>query len=178
MRLERITSDFTEMEKLNALALEAFPPEEYLAPMELIRMQEQINLDFWGLYDNDTFVGFMVIVTHKHMAYLFFLAIDSKCRSNGYGGKALAELFKQYPAYQQVVDMEMLDDEAENKEQRIIRRKFYLRNGYKPTGHYLTYFGVSYEVLCKDENFDFDMFKGLLNVLPIKGFNPVFFQRD
>ncbi len=176
MRLERITDNFADMESLNALAKEAFPPEEYLAPTELIDMQEKINLDFWALYDDDRFVGFMTIVTHEQMAYLFFLAIDALYRSNGYGGKALAELFKQYPTYQQVVDMEMLDEHADNKEQRITRRKFYLRNGYKPTGHYLTYFGVSYEVLCKDEDFDFEMFKELLKVLPIKEFNPVFFQ--
>ncbi len=89
MKLKRITSDFAEMEVLNALALEAFSPEEYLAPKELIRMQEKISLDFWALYDNDTFAGFMVVVTRKLMAYLFFLAVDSKCRSKGYGGKAL-----------------------------------------------------------------------------------------
>ncbi len=163
------------MEKLNALALEAFPPEEYRAPAELIAMQEKIPLDFWALYDGDSFVGFMAVVTHARLAYLFFLAIDSRCRSNGYGGKALSELFRQYPAYQHVVDMEMLDDGAENREQRIIRRKFYLRNGYRPTGRFLTYFGVSYEILCRDERFDFAMFKELLKVLPIEGFNPVFF---
>ncbi len=178
MQLKRITADFPEMDKLNALALEAFPPEEYRAPAELIAMQEQISLDFWALYDEDLFVGFMTVVTHKQMAYLFFLAIAEQYRSNGYGGKALTELLRQYPDYQHVVDMEMLDDNAENRDQRITRRKFYLRNGYQPTGHYLSYFGVSYEVLCKDIAFDFDTFKTLLKVLPIKDFNPVFFSQE
>lgn len=174
MRLERITSGFIEMDKLNALAMEAFPPEEYLAPTELIKMQTQSPLDFWALYDNDSFVGFMTVVTFQQMAYLFFLAIDSKTRSKGYGGKALDLMFKQYPKHQHVVDLEMLDDEADNKEQRITRRNFYLRNGYKPTGHFLSYFGVSYEVLCQDDCFDFELFKKLLEKLPIKDFCPIF----
>ncbi len=163
---------------LNALALEAFPPEEYLAPAELIKMQERIDLDFWALQEDDSFVGFMTVVTHGQLAYLFFLATDAKHRSKGYGSKALAELFKQYPAYQQVVDMEMPDNHAKNKEQRIARRAFYLRNGYQPTGHYLSYLGVSFEILCKDEHFDLNSFKELLKVLPIERFKPVFFTKE
>ncbi len=166
------------MDALNALAKEAFPPEEYLAPNELLKMQEKIGLDFWALYDGAEFVGYMVVVTHQQMAYLFFLAIDGRQRSKGYGSQALAALFRQYPSHQHVVDMEMQDDAAENKEQRAVRRLFYLRNGYQPTGQYLTYFGVSYEVLCKDETFNFDLFREMLGTLPIEGFRPVFFRRD
>lgn len=178
MILKKITFDFPEMEKLNLLAQEAFPIEEYIAPMELIKMSQKNDLDVWALYDEKTFVGFMVTVVYQKMAYLFFLAIDSSCRSKGYGSAALSEFSKKYSTCQQVVDMEMLDQAAANKEQRILRKRFYLRNGYKESEHYLTYFGVSYEVLYKGDVFDFGMFKEMLRHIPINGFNPRFFTKE
>ena len=50
----------------------------------------------WGVgYEDDEFVGFMVIFTHQTMAYLFFLAIDSSCRLKGHGSQALSEMLKK-----------------------------------------------------------------------------------
>lgn len=46
---------------------------------------------------------------------------------------------KQYAGYQIVLDMEAIDDEAENIEQRKARKSFYLCNGYHETGYYLDY---------------------------------------
>lgn len=129
----QITKHFADIEKSNALALEAFPPEEYLAPSELIRMAQEDGFDFWALYDNDVFVGFMTVKIYKRISYLFFLAIDSKLRAHGYGSSAIETLKSLYPKSQQVVDFEMLNEKATNNEQRISRRNFYLKNGYKPT---------------------------------------------
>ena len=47
----------------------------------------------------------------------------------------------EYPQKKQVVDFEMLDETAENSRQREKRRNFYLRNGYKETGFFLSYLG-------------------------------------
>lgn len=66
-------------------------------------MSKTDNFDFWGLIDDDIFVGFMVVRVYKNIAYLFFLAIDASCRSKGYGGKAI----------------EMLDDHAFKKREEI-----------------------------------------------------------
>ncbi|WP_301705208.1 GNAT family N-acetyltransferase [uncultured Parabacteroides sp.] len=177
MKLKRITFDFADIELLNALAKEAFPPEEYIAPIELIEMSQKTNLDFWALYEDKSFIGFSVIVTHKTMVYLFFLAINPTVRSLGYGSIALSELIRKYPSYQHVVDMEMIDNNASNIAQRIKRKKFYLKNGYMETGHYLSYFGVSYEIMCKNKDFDFELFKELLKTIPIRNFNPIFFNK-
>jgi len=70
------------------------------------------------------------------------------------------------------VDLEMLDETAENREQRENRRAFYLRNGYQPTGHFLSYFGVDYKILRMDETFDFEMFRRLMEQLAVPGFRP------
>ncbi len=162
---------------VNALAIEAFPLEEYLAPATLAEMAKAENFDFLALLDGEKFVGFMVVLTHRDMAYLFFLAIDPACRGKGYGSRAIETLEAQYPDKKQVVDFEMLDEKAKNYTQREKRRKFYLQNGYLETGHFLSYLGVDYEIFCMDESFVLDNFKELMSTLHIPGFDPVYFTK-
>lgn len=66
-----ITESFNDIEKINVLAKEAFPPKEYLAPTKLIAMAKDGELDFLALYDQTLFVGFMAVKAYKNMAYLF-----------------------------------------------------------------------------------------------------------
>ena len=139
LKTEYITEHNRFWSEINNLAKEAFPPEEYLAPIELVRMSKANNFDFLLLTDDEQFVGFMVVQTHNNLAYLFFLAIDSSRRSKGYGSYAIEALKEAYPEKKQVVDFEMLDEKADNYEQRKKRRNFYLRNGYKETGLFLSY---------------------------------------
>lgn len=120
MRLhtEHITKDSRFWNEINALAKEAFPPEEYLEPAKLTEMAKADNFDFLVLKDGEAFVGFMVVLTYESLAYLFFLAIDNSCRSKGYGSRAIETLKEEYPDKKQVVDFEMLDDSADNRLQR------------------------------------------------------------
>ncbi len=82
-----------------------------------------------------------------------------------------------YPDKQQVVDFEMIDESAPNNAQRITRKAFYMRNGYKETGKFISYLGVDYEILCNQENFDFDKFKRMMQTFRIEGFAPKYFER-
>lgn len=177
LNTQAITENSPCWVEVNALAIEAFPPEEYLAPATLVQMAEAENFDFLALLDGEAFVGFMVVQTHKDLAYLFFLAIAPTCRAKGYGSVAIETLKAQYPDKKQVVDFEMLDERADNYEQREKRRKFYLRNGYLKTGHFLSYLGVDYEIFCMDENFDLEDFKALMSTLKIEGFAPAYFTK-
>lgn len=177
MKAQQITATFNEMDKVEELAKEAFPPEEYLAPSTLLEMVDRGEIDFWGLYDEERFVGFMVTRVYHHLCYLFFLAINPLYRSKGYGGQALRLLDNLYHDKQQVVDFEMIDPAAANNQQRITRRAFYVRNGYKDTGKFLSYLGVDYEILCKDDVFDFDTFKEMMKHFSIEGFNPKYFEK-
>lgn len=177
LQTEPLTSKSRFWCQTEQLAKEAFPPEEYLAPAELERMAQAENFDFLALLDEGGFVGFMVVQTYGEMAYLFFLAIEPTCRSKGYGSRALETLEACYPGRQRVVDLEMLDDAAPNNEQRRRRRSFYLKNGYRATGFFLSYLGVDYEVLCMDEDFSPEQFKAMMKTIRVDGFSPVYFTR-
>lgn len=175
--VEPITPESRFWEQVNILAKEAFPPEEYLAPSELVKMAQSDRFDFLALLDKDTFVGFMVIMLYENMAYLFFLAIDANRRSKGYGSRAIETLKAEYPDKIHTVDFEMPDETAPNQEQRKRRRRFYLRNGYQETGLFLSYLGMDYEVFCMDEHFDIDIFKAMMKTIPVEGFDPIYFTK-
>jgi len=177
LNIENITENGKYWAEINALASEAFPPEEYIAPIELVRMATDGNLVFSALSENGAFVGFMVTLQHEKMIYLFFLAITPACRSKGYGSRAIEALKEQFPDKTQVVDFEAPDESADNAEQREKRRRFYLKNGYCPTGLFLTYFGVTYEVFCSDKHFDEIAFKELMKTVPVDGFSPIYSKR-
>lgn len=174
---EHITEDNRFWDQVNALAKEAFPPEEYLAPSALVEMAKADNFDFLALTEDNDFVGFMVVQTYKNLAYLFFLAIDSACRSKGYGTRAIETLKAAYPNKKQVVDFEMPDERSENNQQRVKRRAFYLRNGYKETGLFLSYLGVDYEVFCMDDDFEPETFRAMMKTIHIDGFDPKYFRK-
>lgn len=118
LNVEHITEKSRFWEQVNILAKEAFPPEEYLAPSELTKMAQSDNFDFLVLLDDETFVGFMVVMLYENMSYLFFLAVDKNNRDKGYGSRAIETLKAEYPNKTHTVDFEMLDNAASNKEQR------------------------------------------------------------
>lgn len=178
LNIEKITENGRYWDEVNELAKEAFPPKEYLAPQKLVEMAETDTVDFFALSEQGMFVGFIVVQTYKDLAYLFFLAINPSYRSKGYGGRAIETLKAEYPGKKQVVDFEMLDDNAGNNEQRKRRRNFYLRNGYKETGLFLSYLGVDYEVFCMDADFKAEDFKEMMKTIQIKGFAPRYFHKQ
>ncbi len=174
MTIQKITREYSKWQELEALAIEAFPPEEYLSPSKLLEMSTDGTIDFLAVHDNGIFVGFIVTSVYESICYLFFLAISSDHRSKGYGSKILKLLEELYPDKKQVVDFEMVDEKADNYKQRTTRKAFYVRNGYKETGCFISYLGVEYEIMCKDESFEINMFKQMMKRFKIDGFNPVY----
>lgn len=83
LRTIAVTKDFSDIEKVNLLAKEAFPPEEYLSPDTMIEMSKEDDFDFWALYDEDTFVGFMAVKTHKICLIYSFLPLILRCDPKG-----------------------------------------------------------------------------------------------
>lgn len=179
MRLntEDITIGCRFWKEINTLAKKSFPPEEYLAPVKLVQMAQKDNFDFLALTEKDTFIGFIALKLYKKLCYLFFLAIEPAFRSKGYGSLALETIQVRYPNKSQVVDFEAPDERAENNEQRQRRRNFYLKNGYRETGLFLSYLGVDYEVFCQDEKFDKNLFMAMMKSIRVKDFSPVYYSK-
>ena len=135
---------FKETHRLN---MDAFPDEERLDTELLAQLSEQGHLELLGISDNGNYIGFTVIFHSERSVYVFFLAIDPAWRSHGYGAAVLDELRKRYAGRQLVLDIEPLDSAAPNYEQRLRRKNFYLRNGFRESGCFFKYCGMCFEVL-------------------------------
>lgn len=164
---EPITMDNRFWTNINALAKEAFPPEEYVAPEELVKMSATKGHEFLALVHGDSFIGYMVVYTYRDLLYPLLLAIDPSHRSKGYGSHAIEALKERYADRKLIVDFEMPDDAAPNKEQRLRRRQFYLRNGYRETGLFVSYMGIDYEVFSMSDDFDPQAYKDMLGEMDI-----------
>lgn len=73
--------------------------------------------------------------------------MDESLRGNGYGSKALELLHQSKPNKKIMVDIEVPDEQAENAEQRRMRKKFYLRAGYEETPVKYEWRQENYEIL-------------------------------
>lgn len=160
-----------------SLALEAFPPEEYLAPEKLLKMARENDFDFLALCEGDELVGFTAIQHSDEFVYLFFLAIVPNKRGRGYGSRALELIHGLYSEKEHIVDFEMPDKDAANAEQRLRRREFYLRGGYWETGIFMHYLGVDYEVMCSSGELDEEKFRRFMGHIRVDGFNPTYFRK-
>lgn len=165
LRLNPLNPTHKDKEALERINREAFPPNEYMPAEEMFDFAEHTDSDVLGIYDGDTPIGFFLFVKNDRCGYIFFFAIDQNERSKGYGAEALRLLSDTYPTLQIILDFEELDEKAENLDQRIRRKKFYLRNGFAETGHYTLLRGDRFEVVCNRGELLTAPFKKLITVI-------------
>lgn len=178
LKIVRISRGFPDMNALEQIAVEAFPPQEYVSPQELLAYTEDSDdCDFWGFYAGKDFIGYLHLIRYKNMVYVCFFAVGASYRSRGYGSEILSKLKELYPTYRIVLDIEAVDESAPNLHQRIKRRDFYLRNGYVPTGHYIAYWGMTFEILCGGGDFDLTVYKELVSNIRVEGISFRFFTK-
>lgn len=162
---QRITNNFEYMEKLKQMNIEAFPEKEREEIDTFIEYSVAGVCDFWAFFDDDIFIGFTLLAKNGATAYLCFFAVDSNLRSKGYGSKILSLLKKAYQGKQIIVDLERTDEECSNIVERISRKMFYLRNGFKDTGYILFYGDMTYDVLYSGDLFDKESYTDLFTII-------------
>ena len=173
MELRKITQDFADRDKLYTLNDEAFPKEERIPSDRLLALLRQLGCDAWAFYEGD-FVGFAILLADDdiQMAYLSYFAIAGACRSRGYGAAALQKLAQVYDGYQIVLDMERMDENADNYAQRMRRLAFYERNGYRRAQTGFRYFKMDLEIMCSRGEFREQDFRKLIGRIRLPGFTP------
>lgn len=109
----------------------AFPKDEQL-PFWLIKIRLKKGLgELYGIYDEEEFVGLVHNAFYKDMVYIFYFAIHESQRGKGYGGRVLQTLQKKYSDKRIFLCIEAMNPKAENYDQRVKRKAFYERNGFK-----------------------------------------------
>lgn len=165
LKLIKLTQNNKDLKYFEQINNEAFPESERMSFEEIFLFASRTDTDVLGIYDVQNPVGFTVLLKNKECAYVYYLAIDEKFRSNGYGGAALNEIIKRYSKLQIILDFEEIDEAAANNAQRIRRKCFYLKNGFHETGHFTLLNGIRFEVVCVGEDLRKEAFKDLLHIL-------------
>ena len=159
MELHRITEKSPDLPRFDALNTQAFPPQELVPTKHLLAAKE---LENFGIYEDGAFVGMLVMRVYESLAYIAYFAIVPERRSQGLGSKALRVMRRHYAGKQIVLDFEAPDPAAENQSQRLRRREFYLRGGFRPTGWFQFYMETEFEIFCSEPDFDKAAFDKML----------------
>lgn len=158
----KITREFKELKKLISLNKEAFPKNERLEVDEILNMTKHKEVDFVAIYDGNIFVGYYLIFKNNILAYIYFLAVDKDLRGKGYGSKIIKFMEDYYRNYTIILDLEEIDENADNNFWRKKRKDFYLKNGYKECFYGMAYVGMRFEILVYKKNFNIEEYKYLI----------------
>ena len=139
---------------VKALYLAAFPAVERLPYLPLVLNAQRRLANFYAYYDDEKFVGLAYLLENKEVVYLFFLAVNTKIRSRGYGTAILQDIKKLAGERPIILAMEPLDKTAQNYQQRVKRVDFYKKNGFKITDYYYHEGKEVYQVMATDDALD------------------------
>lgn len=148
MKSVKVTKESEKFPEIERLYRAAFPREERV-PMDTL-LEADAPYDFIACYDGAVLCGFYSALTFGDITHILFLAVEEKLWDHGYGSQILAEIGKAYAGNRVILDVEMVDPEADNNEQREQRIAFYMRNGYHHSGISYGWRGVMYEILILD----------------------------
>ncbi len=154
--------DIKKNKKVTKLYNEAFPKDERI-PIWLLKILARKNkAKFYGIYDNEKFVGLVYNIFYKDIVFVFYLAIDKATRGQGYGTKVLDSIKEKYKNYRIILCIEPVDENSDNYEQRVKRKKFYLKNGFKDSNYTIKERNIIYEMLYYNENVTSQEFQELM----------------
>ncbi|MCY7891720.1 GNAT family N-acetyltransferase [Bacillus vallismortis] len=162
MRTETITKDFKEFYKIENLYKISFPENERTPLWFLLWRSRKKYVDYIAFYDNDVFIGFAYLISNKNLTFVLYLAISSEFRSKGYGTSILSEIKQKYADNRIILNIEAFDEVADNNEQRIKRKHFYLKNGFQNASFKIVEYGQIYEVLIFGSNVTIEEYTLLL----------------
>lgn len=173
---KKIDSHFEDMALVKKLYHKAFPKVERIPMIVLLWKAKKEEVQFVAFYDREEFIGFAYMFSSNNITFILYLAIDASRRSKGYGKTILSMIEADYPEHRLVLNIEEIDPTADNYTQRVKRKDFYLKNGYKNAGYRMIQAGERYEVMVKglalNETEFLQLFQNLMGRLLFVMFKP------
>lgn len=149
MRLEDLDT-MEDKEPFLALYETAFPSQERKPFGVMEELSARGKMEMLAIMDEERFVGLAIVLLAGESVILDYFAIAASMRNCGYGGKALGMLVSRYSSQRMILEIEMEDPQAENAQERVKRKAFYMRNGIKETGVYAHVYHTDFELLSAD----------------------------
>ena len=98
MNTKQITAANAD-EKIKQLYETAFPEDEQIPWDDLMRLVEEMPLDFTAYYDGEEFIGFTIVYPRKSINWFWYFAVCEKLRGKGYGQKILTQMIEHYKGH-------------------------------------------------------------------------------
>ena len=150
----KITPANADDEQLKRLYQTAFPENEQIPWHDLMRLIDEMSLDFTAYYDGDVFVGFTIVYPRPSFSWYWYFAVREDLRGKGLGQQILTQLIERYKGQRCVLDMESPEQNpCPNPEQRQRRRAFYLRNGFRDTHVYRKYDDIEMTIMMMGDGY-------------------------
>lgn len=149
---------FPEVEKLY---LSAFPECERKPFSLLIEKCKTDQVDIWRLEEEGQFCGLVITMNDADLVLIDYLAISTEKRGCGCGSKALDLIRGAYPARRVFLEIESTSVQADNYEQRISRKHFYLKNGLRELGIEAKVFDTEMELLTFEKDLTFEEYQNI-----------------
>ncbi len=141
-----VDASLKDFNEIHALYDRCFPDDERIPFNHLV---DTISIDrpFYAVYDDEQLVGLVSIFLIDDLVYLSYLAVEERFRNKGIGSAIVNMVARDYPDTCIYIDIEMLDEKADNAIERTRRRDFYIRLGFVETGIFYRFYDVDYEIL-------------------------------
>ncbi len=168
---KKVTKKLDNYNEIVEFMKRSFPKEELMPMWLLILVSKMKKYEFNAYYDDDLFVGILFTIESKESIFIFYIAVNDKIQSKGYGSRLLELIFDRYSKKHISLFIETMDDiNASNYEQRVKRLSFYERNGFMQTGFSAGGKKPFIDILSTDKNFNIKDAQKLLKIMPMKIF--------
>ena len=162
--------------QLKELYQTAFPVEEQIPWNDLMRLVDEMHLDFTAYYEKtelrehsqacldpavshrestegqgERFIGFTIVYPRPVFNWFWYFAVRPELRGMGKGQEILTALVEKYKGQSCVLDMESPRQVCENMELRKRRHDFYLRNGFRDTNVYRYFDDIEMTIMMMGE---------------------------
>ena len=145
------------LKEIHPLYESSFPVDEKV-PYFILKQQAKKEIsDIIGVYDNQEFIGFIILVYDQDIVFVWYLAIVPYLRNKGYGSQILQIINQTYSNKRIILNVE----EVTNNEQ-FKRKQFYLKNGYRECGFKTMEYGVIYEMLFVHDKVSCDEYLNMM----------------
>lgn len=141
---EPITYKSKDYKEFKRLYHASFPKSELVPMDDLI---QRSHTEVIAFYDDGNFVGFYCALLFNDILNILYLSIEENERDHGYGSKLLTLIKQSHLNKRIIVDVELPIETALNESQRLARKQFYYRNGFKDTDIKYTWKDVDYQIL-------------------------------
>lgn len=159
---------------MKRIYLEAFPLAERKPFGMMKRKAKKGCMELLSVCDGQEMVGLAITVLYQDMVLLDYFAMDQRLRGRNYGSRALQLLKERYADKRLILEIELVEDvHAANREERIRRKNFYLRNGMEETKIRALVFQVPMEVLTAGKPITYEEYHELYE----KMIGPAFARR-